>query len=148
MTDGENAWPSPRSWEMANSLHRAGLNIAPAVGLGPATEFEAYLEIVQNTPDLDGVVEGRAGVKFPEEVSLRYASVMGLVGRCKEALQAIHSFHWLVDEAPAEWIQLFATDLFPLLRKREQLAPVHEALTNDPKLRAFLTEFSQLLAHG
>jgi hypothetical protein len=148
MIEGENAWPSPRSWEMANQLHKAGLNTMPAIGLGPASEFEAYLEIVQQIPDLDRVVQGQSGVKFPEETSLRYATVMGLVGRCREAEHAINSFRWLVEQAPAEWIQLFATDLFPLLRKRDELTPVHQALTSDPKLREFLTDFSQLVANG
>ncbi len=146
MLEGENAWPSPRSWEMANALLQSDLDIATAVGLGPAAEFYAYLEILEHTPDLDQVIKGQFKVSFPEEPSLRYATVMGLVGRCKEAEAAINGFRWLVDKAPAEWVQLFATDLFPLLRARDQLQPVHEALTSEPKLREFLTEFSELLA--
>jgi len=146
MLEGENAWPSPRSWEMANALLQSDLDIATAIGLGPAAEFYAYLEILEHTPDLDQVIKGKFKVNFPEEPSLRYATVMGLVGRCKEAEHAINGFHWLVDKAPAEWVQLFATDLFPLLRARDQLEPVHQALTSEPKLREFLTEFSELLA--
>ncbi|MCU7843309.1 MAG: MoxR family ATPase [Candidatus Thiodiazotropha sp. (ex Monitilora ramsayi)] len=148
MHEAEVAWPSPRSWVMADALHRAGLSIAPAVGLGPASEFEAYLEIMQTTPDLDRVIEGKPDVAFPDEVSLRYASVMGLVARCKTPEHAINSFRWLIARAPAEWIQLFATDLFPLLRVKDLLEPVHHALMNDPELREFLSEFSQLLAYG
>ena len=91
------------------------------------------------------VVDGKLNVSFPEEPSLRYASIMGLVARCREAEHAINSFRWLVDKAPAEWIQLFATDLFPQLRERDQLAPVHQALTSEPKLAEFLSEFTSLL---
>jgi MoxR-like ATPase len=144
--EGENAWSSPRSWEMAEQLHRAGLDVAPAVGLGPASEFYAYLDIVQKTPDLDRVVKGHSEIAFPEEPSLRYASVMGLVGRCRELEPTLHAFRWLVAKAPAEWIQLFATDLFPQLRRRDQLAPVHAALLQEPPLQAFLSDFTQLLA--
>jgi hypothetical protein len=146
MLDGENAWPSPRSWEMADTLHRAGLDIGSAVGHGPAAEFYAYLDIVEKTPDLDQIVKGEFKVSFPDEPSLRYASVMGLVARCKEPSQAVNGFHWLVDKAPAEWVQLFATDLFPVLRQQDQLAEVHASLLGDPKLRAFLTDFTQLMA--
>ena len=142
---GENAWPSPRSWEMANSLLSVNLDISPAVGVGPASEFYAFKEIADKTPDLDKVALGDLNIKFPEEPSLRYASVMGLVGRCSETKRTINCFQWLVNKAPAEWIQLFATDLFPLLRKRNMLVPVHQALTSDPKLLKFLSEFSQLL---
>jgi len=144
--DGENAWPSPRSWEMANALFTADLDIAAAVGLGPASEFHAYLEIVEQTPDLDKIIKGNMKIAFPDEPSLRYATIMGLVARCTKAEPSITAFRWLVERAPAEWVQLFATDLFPLLRTRGQLAPVHEALTNDPKLREFLNDFTSLLA--
>lgn len=144
--EGENAWPSPRSWEMANALFKAELDVAPAVGLGPATEFYAYLEIIEQTPNLDKVVKGQFDVAFPEEPSLRYATIMGLVARSGKAESAINAFHWLVDKSPAEWVQLYATDLFPLLRKQKKLEPVHQALTSDPKLSEFLTDFSSLLA--
>ena len=144
--EGENAWPSPRSWEMANTLFKADLDVAPAVGLGPATEFYAYLEIIEQTPNLDKVVKGQFDIAFPEEPSLRYATVMGLVARSGKEESAINAFRWLVDKSPAEWVQLFATDLFPLLRKQKKLEPVHQALTSDPKLSQFLTEFSSLLA--
>lgn len=146
MLEGENAWPSPRSWEMANSLHKSNLDVATAVGLGPAAEFYAYIEILENTPDLGKVLKGNFNVTFPDEPSLRYATVMGLVGRCKNAEHSINGFHWLVDNAPAEWVQLYATDLFPLLRARDQLEPVHQALLDEPKLRDFLSDFSELLA--
>ena len=33
------AWPSPRSWVMASELHRAGLEVAAAIGAATATEF-------------------------------------------------------------------------------------------------------------
>ncbi len=144
--DGETAWPSPRSWEMANALFRADLDIAPAVGLGPATEFEAYIEIIEQTPNLDRVVKGNFDVAFPKEPSLRYATIMGLVARCGKPEMAIEAFRWLVVKSPPEWVQLFATDLFPLLRERKQLQPVHEALMEEPDLRNFLDEFTNLLA--
>ncbi|MDJ0939727.1 MAG: MoxR family ATPase [Woeseiaceae bacterium] len=144
--DGENAWPSPRSWEMADKLFDANLDIGAAVGLGPAAEFYSYLEIIAQTPDLDKVIGGNFKIGFPKEPSLRYATVMGLVARCKEPKHAITAFNWLVDKAPAEWVQLFATDLFPLLRKKDQLTAVHQELTSDPKMREFLMDFTGLLA--
>ncbi len=143
--DGENAWPSPRSWEMANSLFGSDLDVAPAIGAGPAAEFYAYIEIVEQTPNLEQIANGSSKIKFPKEPSLRYATVMGLVARCVKLKHTVNCFHWLIDNAPAEWIQLFATDLFPLLRKRGDLAPVHQALMDDPKLRAFLDEFTRLM---
>ncbi len=146
LSESENAWPSPRSWEMANLLYQTELDISPAVGIGPASEFYAFLEILEKTPDLDKVIEGNTNISFPSEPSLRYATIMGLVARCKTPDDAVTCFHWLIDKSPAEWVQLFATDLFPLLRQRDQLLPVHKALTEQPKLREFLDNFTQLLA--
>lgn len=141
----ENAWPSPRSWEMADRLYKAGLDIEPAVGPAPASEFYAFLEIIENTPDLDAIAQGKTSIAFPEEPSLRYASVMGLVGRCLQPDIAMHCFRWLVDKAPAEWVQLFATDLFPRLRERDQLTEVHQTMLGDKHLNAFLQEFTELM---
>ncbi|PWK42193.1 AAA family ATPase [Pleionea mediterranea] len=143
--DGESAWPSPRSWEMANILKSSELDIAPAVGTGPASEFYAFLDIIEKTPDLDKVAQGNFSIEFPIEPSLRYATVMGLVGRSKKSETAIKCFNWLVDKAPAEWVQLFATDLFPQLRRLGELEPVHKALMEEPKLKAFLNDFIQLM---
>ena len=146
LNESENAWPSPRSWEMANVLFAAGLDIAPAVGIGPASEFYAFMEILDKTPDLDQVIKGNTRIEFPGEPSLRYASIMGLVGRAKKTEDVVNSFNWLVERAPAEWVQLYATDLFPLLRGRGELAPVHAALMEQPNLKAFLMEFTRLMS--
>ena len=38
----QSAWPSPRSWEMASTLHQIGLDIGAAVGAPVANEFAAH----------------------------------------------------------------------------------------------------------
>ena len=122
-----DAWPSPRSWEMANQLHSAGLDIEPAVGMGCATEFAAYLAVTDDIPDLAAILSGKKQPKFPTEPSLRYACVMGLVGRYKNAKEAVNGLSWLVNTAPAEWVQLYAFDLFPQLRERKQFTTVKKS---------------------
>ncbi|WP_071871187.1 AAA family ATPase [Atopomonas hussainii] len=146
MLVGENAWPSPRSWQMADVLMKAGLDISPAIGLGPAAECYAYIELTQEVPDLDKIVKGNSDVAFPKEPSLKYAATMGLVARCKEVSDVLNCFHWLIDNASAEWVQLFATDIFPLLRSRKQLEIVHEKLLSDAKLKEFLMDFTRLMS--
>ena len=131
---------------MANQLLGASLSIEGAVGPGPAAEFDAFVTILTDIPDLNAVVAGKKNITFPDEPSLRYASVMGLVGRCLAKEQTLHAFRWLINNAPAEWTQLFAVDLFPQLRAREQLEEVHQALLSESDLREFLTEFARLSA--
>jgi MoxR-like ATPase len=141
------AWPSPRSWTMAGRLHEVGLEIAPVVGTGAAAEFLAYLAMYSALPDLAAVLAGRGErVSFPEEPSLRYASVIGLTARADDVLKALNAFRWLADAAPAEWVQLFAADLFRLLRERGQLGALAQALARDPRLQRFLRDYQELLA--
>ena len=55
------AWPSPRSWEMADTLLRAGLPIEPAVGAGAAAEFEAFCAVYGLWPSLDAILDDDPG---------------------------------------------------------------------------------------
>lgn len=140
------AWPSPRSWTMAGRLHAAGLEIAPVVGTGAATEFLAYITLYNSLPDLAAILQGRGdSIRFPAEPSVRYASVIGLTVRADEVHKALNAFRWLADRAPAEWVQLFAADLFRLLRERGQLGTLAQALARDDRLQKFLRDYQELL---
>jgi len=143
---GQHAWPSPRSWAMAEQLHRAGLDLAPAIGDSAAAEFSAWLVVAQGLPDLAGILAGRAKPAFPAETSLRYATVMGLVSHANEAAQALCGFRWLAEVAPPEWLQLYAADLFPKLRQNGQFAALQKALLKDAGLRQAVTELARLMA--
>jgi hypothetical protein len=141
----QSAWPSPRSWMMSSDLHRSGLDIASSVGLGPAAEFQAFVELYKQIPDLKGILSGTAKPKFPEEPSACYAVVLGLTVRCRTAEQGHHAFVWLVDHAGAEWVQLFASDLFRLLRQRGEMGTLARVLTKDSRLKDFLKDYKAML---
>lgn len=116
---GQAAWPSPRSWEMASRLHTAGLDVAPVVGEGAASEFEAYRALYQNLPDLEAVLDGRGrNIAFPQEPSVRYAATVGLTVRADTAEKAFAASVWLVEKAGAEWTNLFVIDLWGVFRNK------------------------------
>ncbi len=142
----EAAWPSPRSWEIASTLHKAGLDAEPAVGLSAGAEFYAYLDLLGNIPDVDGILGGKKKPVFPNEVSLKYATVMAMASRISSPDQAVNGLTWLVDKAEPEWVQMFAADLFPKLRELDIFTETHIAIMAQPKLNAFLTDFARLLA--
>ncbi len=146
MTPNEMAWPSPRSWEMADALHRAELDIESAVGLSAAAEFYAYLEVTSSIPDIKGIMAGSKNPVFPEEVSLKYATTMSLVGHSTQAESALNALRWLVNRASPEWVQLYATDAFPIFRKHEFMPEIHQQIMSEPKLTEFLTSYAQLIA--
>jgi MoxR-like ATPase len=140
------AWPSPRSWVMASSLHDVGLDIAPVVGAAAAAEFSAFIELYQSLPDLGPILRGAgAGVAFPHEPSARYATAIGLTVRAADAREAHNAFSWLADHATAEWVQLFATDIFRRMRARGQMGVLAQLVMQDGKLQGFLKDYQRLL---
>lgn len=140
------AWCSPRSWVMASSLHWAGLDLAPAIGEAAAAEFAAYIQLYQTLPDLTPILEGNGSrISFPSEPSTRYATVVGLTVRAADATQAYSAFQWLSQKATAEWVQLFATDMFRVMRSKGQMGTLAKLVQKDAQLQQFLKEFQQLI---
>ena len=140
------AWCSPRSWVMASDLHYAGLDIAAAVGSGAAAEFAAYITLYKTLPNLIPILQGNgSAIAFPEEPSVRYATTTGLTVRAQDASQAYNAFNWLSDKATAEWVQLFAVDMFRQMRNKGQMGALAILVKKDPKLQKFLKDFQELI---
>jgi AAA domain (dynein-related subfamily) len=141
------AWCSPRSWVIASELHKADLDIAPAVGEAAMTEFMAYIKLYQALPNLVAILEGRGDkINFPTEPSARYATAIGLTVRAADAQQAYSAFTWLSKVATPEWVQLFAVDLFQVMRSKGQMGVLAQLVQKDPNLQKFLKDFQQLVA--
>lgn len=140
------AWPSPRSWEMASGLHTVGLDVAPVVGAGTGAEFDTFRQLYQSLPALEPVLDGRGhDIGFPSEPSARYATTIGLTVRARTAQRGYHGFEWLVAKAPAEWLQLYAVDLFKQMRALGEMGAFAGFVMKDEKLKSFLTEYQSLL---
>jgi AAA domain (dynein-related subfamily) len=141
------AWCSPRSWVIASELYKADLDIAPAVGEAAMTEFMAYIKLYQALPNLVAILEGRGDkIDFPTEPSARYATAIGLTVRAADAQQAYSAFTWLSRVATPEWVQLFAVDLFQVMRSKGQMGVLAQLVQKDPSLQKFLKDFQQLVA--
>lgn len=138
-------WPSPRSWAMASELYTAGLDIDSCVGTGPATEFKAFVALYEKMPDVTEIVSGKAAPTFPDEPSMRYALTFALVTRSQSAEECLCAMRYLSQYAPAEWLQLYATDVFPILRRRGHMGAVAKAFQEDTDLRDFMTRFRRLM---
>ena len=86
------AFPSPRSWEFThNALEKFGDNPQLLLGtlqacVGPAAgiELKAFIDNLDNMPDLDAIVAGEE-VGAPKEIDLQYAVAAALVGRAIRA---------------------------------------------------------------
>jgi MoxR-like ATPase len=141
------AWPSPRSWVMASHLYKTGLSITPAVGGATEAEFAAFVALYKTLPDLSPILEGDGKrIPFPSEPSVRYATTVGLTVGAADANQGYNAFTWLSDKATAEWVQLYAVDLFRQMRTKGQMGILARLVQKDAKLQKFLKDFQQLVS--
>lgn len=139
------AWPSPRSWLMANQLWMSGLTVEPAVGPAAAGEFEAFCAIYQGLPDLESILDGKSKASFPAEASARYATVLGLLVRSGDVEAAVNALSWLVSNGGAEWVQFFATDLFRLMREKGKFGELAKRISAKADLKDFAKNMRDLI---
>ena len=86
------AFPSPRSWEFAhNALHKFDDHpelflgaLQACVGPAAGVELNAFIESMEQMPDLDAIIAGE-NVSAPKEIDLQYAVAAALVGRAIQA---------------------------------------------------------------
>ncbi|PIP84932.1 MAG: ATPase [Elusimicrobia bacterium CG_4_9_14_3_um_filter_62_55] len=79
---GENAFPSPRSWEAASNLlkgdrHASPAVIACAVGGGTASEFVAWVKLYRDV-EVERIVNGEIPNFEKRAASFRYAVVLSV----------------------------------------------------------------------
>ncbi|MCK5902681.1 MAG: AAA family ATPase [Cocleimonas sp.] len=86
------AFPSPRSWEFTNrALQKFSCKpllllgtLQACVGAAAGIEVKAFIDSLDQMPDLDAIVRGDE-VKTPKEIDLQYAVASALVGRAIRA---------------------------------------------------------------
>ncbi|MBE9516150.1 MAG: MoxR family ATPase [Proteobacteria bacterium] len=87
------AFPSPRSWEFAHRAlqkfhdHPSLLLDGMQASIGPAAgiELKAFVDNLDNLPDIDAIINGGNEVPVPKEIDLQYAVASALVGRAIKA---------------------------------------------------------------
>jgi hypothetical protein len=141
------AWPSPRSWVLADDLFKADLSIEPAVGPAGA-EFDSFIAIYGSLPDFDSILDGRSKAKFPEEPSKRYAITTGLCLRINNAENALNALRWLSKVAESEWVQLMITSLFPVLRSKGIFGDFVNRAKADSSLMKEMNDIRDLIVGG
>jgi len=86
------AFPTPRSWEFTHrALQKFDDNpdllanaLQACVGKAAGIELNAFIENLEQMPDLDAIVSGE-DVPAPQEIDLQYAVASALVGRAIRA---------------------------------------------------------------
>jgi hypothetical protein len=140
------AWPSPRSWFMADALIRAGLAAEGAVGPAAWAEYRAYLRLYESLPDIDAILRGHGGrVEAPTEASVRYATVVGLALRARSGEDAVNAFRWVNGRLSVEWTRTLIQDLLRSMNSKGLQGPLAKALVAEPDFKAFLKDYRELL---
>ncbi len=85
------AFPSPRSWEFAHrALQKFSATpvllgaLQACVGPAAGIELNAFIENMENLPDIDAILRGEEA-PVPTEIDLQYAVASALVGRAIKA---------------------------------------------------------------
>ena len=138
------AWPSPRSWDFANSLLSIGLEVDAAVGDGTAAEFYAYQSIYSRLPDVDAVLNGEK-VEVPKEPSLMFAVCGALVARAKSATAFFNAAKWLIGGTTEDYIGLFMGDAMIAMKANNHQGAFVKLAAKDPQIKAFITKYQELL---
>ena len=138
------AWPSPRSWEFANSLLDIGLDISSAVGDGTSAEFYAYQTIYSKLPDIQAILSGEE-VEVPKEPSLMYAVCGAIVSRAKSAQDFYNAVKWLIKGTTEDYVGLFMGDAMISLKANNLQGTFVKLIAKDPQVKAFITKYQELL---
>ena len=138
------AWPSPRSWEFANTLLSIDLELDAAIGEGAAAEFYAYQSIYSRLPDVDAILQGER-VDVPREPSLMYAVCGALVSRAKSAQEFFNASKWLIGGTTEDYIGLFMGDAMVALKIANLQGGFVKLVAKDPQIKAFITKYQELL---
>ena len=138
------AWPSPRSWEFANSLLKVGLPIESAIGEGAAAEFNAYQTVYSKLPDIDKILVGEE-IEVPTEPSLMYAICGALISRAKTAEHFFNGMKWLINGTTEDYVGLFMGDAMIGLKSKNLQGAFIKQVSKDKEAKAFLSKYNELL---
>jgi len=146
MNFAQKAWPSPRSWEIANKLFKKQLPLDVAVGEAAASEFNSYLNVYKRIPNLEIIIKGKGkNINFPKQISAQWATTTGLIYRSTDAKQVKNVFGWLIDKSTPEWIQLYASDIVNRFKNQNKLSELARFVMSDPEIIKYFKNFENIL---
>ena len=92
------------------------------------------------------IIENKAkSIKFPDEISCKWATLTGLITRCNKPNEVLIVFNWLFGNAGEEWIQLFVSDIVDKFEKKRQLANLSKILVKEKAIQKYMIKKNELL---
>jgi MoxR-like ATPase len=117
MGEGTGAFPTPRSWAMANRLIKIGEDISPAVGDAVSAEYRAFIKIYDTLPSVDDILAGKKAVIKTNDPSVMFAVSLACSGRAKAAQNMAYAYVWINDNVGAEYANIALVDWMKKMSK-------------------------------
>lgn len=140
----QSAWPSPRSWEFADTLLSVNLDIESAVGAGAASEFYAYQTIYRELPDIESIFRGE-NITVPSEPSLIYAVCGAMINRASTANDIYKGLKWLMGGTTEDYIGLYMSDALIALKAKNLQGAFVKLIAKDKETKSFMAKYQELL---
>jgi hypothetical protein len=146
------AFPSPRSWEFAHNavqkfIEQPKLLLGTLQGcVGPAAgiELHAFIENLDNMPDLEAILRGEA-VEVPSEIDLQYAVASSLVGhaiRVKDTDEAQTVYGHILNYA-----RTFPQKEVGVMMVSDMHRAIGQALFSVPEFTAWADDIADLMLY-
>ncbi len=140
------SWPSPRSWDIANNLLRAGLDVDPAIGKGCASEFRSFCKVYKTLPDIEPILSGKKSPAFPKDLSAKYALTCALAVRAKTVKEVENAFLYIDKKGGMEWLNQCTYDVCTIWKSKSDTEKLVDMLVNNDKLMDVAARMQKLLA--
>ena len=140
------AWPSPRSWAIANKLIDARLDVDPALGNAAGAEFRSFCKIYKTLPDIEPILKGTTKPVFPEDLSAKYALTCALSVRAKTLKEVENAFLYLSKRGSMEWLNQCAYDVSEIWKNKKNRTELVDLIVNNKDLMKVAENLSKLLA--
>jgi len=140
------AWPSPRSWAIANKLIDARLDVDPALGNAAGAEFRSFCKIYKTLPDIEPILKGTTKPEFPEDLSAKYALTCALSVRAKTLKEVENAFLYLSKRGSMEWLNQCAYDVSEIWKNKKNRTELVDLIVNNKDLMKVAENLSKLLA--
>ena len=140
------AWPSPRSWAIANKLIKASLDVDAALGNAAGAEFRSFCKIYKTLPDIEPILKGTTKPAFPEDLSAKYALTCALSVRAKTLKEIENAFLYLSKRGSMEWLNQCAYDVSEIWKNKKNRTELVDLIVNNKDLMKVAENLSKLLA--
>ena len=142
------SWPSPRSWDIANKLLNAKLDIDPAIGSASASEFRSFCKVYANLPKIEPILSGKDKPDFPDDLSSRYALTCALAVRAKTVDEVENAFIYLEEKSSMEWLTQCTYDVSMIWKSKgaKSINKLTDMIIANKKLMSVANQLSKMLA--